>query len=58
MLITAARTMGGSAYQETIEGIDRELTSIVDDFDRAENVEALRQTKEIGKHSLSPSLDR
>ena len=53
MLIRAARTAGGSAYQETIEGVDRELTGVVEDFDRAMNVEALRRTKETGEYSLS-----
>ena len=48
---------GGLAYQETIEEMDRELTMVVEDFDRAVNVEALRQTKEIGEHTFSQSLD-
>jgi len=49
--------MGGLAYQETIEEMDRELTRVVEDFDRAVNVEALRRTKETGEHSLTQSLD-
>jgi len=57
VLIIAARTVGGSAYQEAIEEMDRELTRVVEDFDRAVNVEALRRTKETGEHSLSQSLD-
>ena len=48
---------GGLAYQETIEEMDRELTRVVEDFDRAVNVEALRQTKETGELSFSQSLD-
>jgi Cdc6-like AAA superfamily ATPase len=48
---------GGSAYQEAIEEMDRELTKVIEDFDRAVNVEALRRTKETGEHSLSQSLD-
>ena len=37
-----ARTVGGSAYREMIEEVDRELTRVVEDFDRAVNVGALR----------------
>ena len=51
VLIIAARTVGGSAYQETIEEMDIELTRVIEDVDRAVNVEALRRTKETGKHS-------
>jgi len=40
-----------------MEEMDRELTRVVEDFDRAVNVEALRQTKETGEHSLTQSLD-
>ena len=57
MLIIAARPIGQSAYQERIKTVDRELTRVAEDFDRAVNVEALRQTKEIGKHSLHLSID-
>ena len=57
MLTIAARTGGGPAYQEAIEEMDRELRRVVEDFDRAVNVEALRQIKEIGEHSFSQSLD-
>ena len=53
VLIIAARTAGGSAYQEAIKDIDSELTSVIEDFDRAVNVEALRRTKETGEHSFS-----
>ena len=37
----AARTI---AYLEMIEEMDRELTKVIEDFDRAVNVETLRQT--------------
>ena len=30
--------------------MDEALTRVVEDFDRAVNVEALRRTKETGKH--------
>ena len=38
----AARTIGGPTYPEMIEEIDRELTKVIEDFDRAMNFEALR----------------
>ena len=50
--MTAARTVGGPAYLGTIEEMDRELTKVIEDFDRAVNVEALRRTKETGKWLL------
>ena len=51
--MTTARTVGGPAYLETIEEIDKELTEVIEDFDRAVNVEALRRIKEAGKWLLS-----
>jgi len=47
--------MGGAVPPEKIEEMDRELTNVIEDFDRAVNVEALRLAKETGKHSLSQS---
>ena len=38
-----------------IEAMDGELTKVIEDFDRAVNIDALRQAKDIGKHSLSQS---
>ena len=49
MLITAARSVYGV---DAIEEMDEELTKVIEDFDRAVNVEALRLAKETGKHSL------
>ena len=40
-----------------IEEMDRELTKVIDDFDRAVNVETLRLANEIGKLSFSRSVD-
>ena len=48
-LTTAARTVCGPAYPEMIEEMDRELTEVIEDFDRAVNVEALRLANEISK---------
>jgi hypothetical protein len=45
-----ARTVGGLVHLETINEMDRELTKVIEDFDRAVNVEALRLAKKIGKH--------
>jgi len=50
--MTTARTVGGLIYPEMIEEMDRELTRVIEDFDRAVNVEAIRVAKETGKHSL------
>ena len=49
----AARAVGGLAYQETIEEMDRELTKVIEDFDRAMDVESLRLAKQNGTHSFS-----
>ena len=57
MLTTAARTMGMLAHPERIEKMDKELNKVIDDFDRAVNVGALRLAKESGKCSLSQSGD-
>jgi len=51
----AARTVGGQVHPEAIEEMDRELTRVIEDFDRAVNVEALRLAKETGRHSSSQS---
>jgi len=50
--MTAARTINGPAYPEMVYEIDRDLTKVIEDFDRAMNVEALRLAKETSKHSL------
>ena len=44
-MITAG-TIGGPAYLEMIEEMDKELTKVIDDFDCAVNVEALRLANE------------
>ena len=58
MLMIAARTSGGGpAYPEMIEEMDRELNNIIEDFDRAVYVEALRLANESSKLSFSHSVD-
>ena len=51
--MTTARTIGGPTYQEMIEEIDRELTRVIEDFDRAVGVEALRLANETSKLPVS-----
>ena len=51
--MNAASTIGGPAYPEMIEEMDRELTEVINDFDRAVNVEALHLANEA---SSKPSI--
>ena len=56
----AARTIGGPAYPEMIEEVDRELTKVIEDFDRAMNFEALRianMANETSKLLFSQSVN-
>ena len=53
----AARTIGGPAYPKMIEEIDKELSNIIEDFDRAVYVEALRLANEISKLSFCHFVD-
>ena len=50
VLIIAERTLGGLVHPEKIEEMNTELTKVIEDFDRAVNVEALRLAKQTGKH--------
>ena len=54
----AARTIGGPSYPEMIEEMDKELTKMIDDFDRAMNFETLRLANEISKLSFFQSIDK
>ena len=51
------RAIGGPAYQEMIGEIDRELTEVIEDFDRAVGVEALRVANEISRLSSPQSVN-
>ena len=42
----AERTLSGLAHPQRVEEMDKELTKVIEDFDRAINVEALRLAKE------------
>ncbi len=53
----AARTIGGPAYPEMIEEVDRELTKVIEDFRDAMNVETLRMANETSKLSFSQSVN-
>ena len=55
--MTAARSVGGLTYTEMIEEMDKELAKVIEDFDRAVIVEALRLVNETGKLSFSQSVD-
>jgi hypothetical protein len=53
MLMIVARTVGGLVRPATIEELDRDLSKVIEDFDRAVNVETLRLAQSNGQHSLS-----
>ena len=57
MLTIAARTIAGPAYLEMIEDMDRELTTVIEDFDRAMTAEALRLANETSKLSFFQIVD-
>jgi hypothetical protein len=57
LLMIAARTIGGPAYPEMIEEMNKELNKVIEDFDRAVNVEALRLANETSERSFSQSVD-
>jgi len=48
----AARRIGGPAYPEMIEEMEKDLNKVIEDFDRAVNVEVLRLANETSKHSF------
>ena len=52
MLTITARTVGGLRDSSTIEEIEGDLAKVIEDFDRAVNVEALLRIKETGEHSF------
>ena len=58
VLTIAARAAHGIVRPETIDELDGELTKVIEDFDRAVNVETLREVKKAGTRSLSLSDDR
>jgi len=51
-LMIVERTLGGLVRLEKIEEMGDELTKVIQDFDRAVNVEALRLAKKTSKQRL------
>jgi len=51
-LMITGRTLGGLVHPEKIEEIEEELAKVIEDFDRAVNVETLRVAKETSKRTL------
>ena len=52
-----ARTISGPTYPEMIIEVDRELTNVIDDFDRGINFEVPRMANETSTLSFSQSVD-
>ena len=52
-----ARMVGGPAYPEKIEEMDRELTKVIEDFSHAVDVEALRLAKKNGRYLSTFPVD-
>ena len=44
------RTVGGLRDSSAIEEIESDLGKVIEDFDRAVNIEALRRIKETGEY--------
>jgi len=57
VLMVVVKMSAGLGYQEMIEAMDKELTKVIEDFERAVNVEALRLAKETGKRSSSQNIN-
>ena len=57
MLMVAVRKIGGPSYPEMIEEMDRELSKILEDYDRAMNFEGLCVANETSKLSSYQSVD-
>jgi hypothetical protein len=52
MLMIAERTLSGLAHPPKIEEMSKELTKVIEDFDRAMDVETLRLVKDNRTHSF------
>ena len=53
----AVGTIGGLAYPKMIEEMDGELNNVIEDFNRAVYVEALRRANETSKTSFCQSVN-
>jgi len=52
LLMIAERALSGLVRPKKIEEMDEELSKVIEDFDRAVNVEALRVIKETSKQKV------
>ena len=52
VLTIAVRAVGGLVHPGAIEEIERDLTKVIEDFERAVDVEALRRMRDTGEHSF------
>ena len=55
LLMIVERMLGGLVCPAKIEEMEEELTKVIEDFDCAVNVEALRLAKETNKQTLETS---
>jgi len=55
LLMITERTLGGLVRPQKIEEMEEELTKVIEDFDRAVNVEALRLAQETSKQMWETS---
>ena len=53
----AAKTISGPSYLEMIKEMDRELTMVLDEFNRTMDFETLRLANETSKLSFSQFVD-
>ena len=53
--MTIAKTVGGPTHPEKMEEMDRELTKVIEDFNHAVDVEALRLARKNGQQLLPPT---
>jgi hypothetical protein len=58
LLTIAARRIGGPAYPEMIEEMEKELNKVIEDFDRAVGVEVLRLANETSRSPFSQYVDK
>ena len=58
VLMFTARSIGGLTHEEKIEEMDRELTKVIEDFNHAIDLEALRLAKKNGTSLLSLLADK
>ena len=50
VLMVAVRAVGGLVHPGAIQEIERDLIKVIEDFERAVDLEALRPIRETGEH--------